>query len=196
MIIFLRCAALAVALMPAMVTAVDEPDTGAEEAGGNALSVSMSLATRNGKSKDIGTIRVEEKIRGIVLAPHLKGLRQGAHGFHVHEHDDCSSVREEAKSGSTPEYVAAGNEGGHLSSGLADSHTGPYGDGHLGDLPILYVDNNGVANHPVYAPRLRLNDLPGRALVIHANPDNYSDDPEENGGSGPIIACGIVDGDK
>lgn len=194
MTIFLRSAALAVALMPAMVTAVDVPDTGAKEAGGKALSVSMSLATLNGKSEDIGTIRVEEKIRGIVLTPHLKGLKPGAHGFHAHEHGDCGSSSEETKSGSTLESVAAGNAGGHLSSGLANSHTGPYGDGHLGDLPILYVDDDGVANHPVYAPRLRLKDLPGRALVIHSNPDNYSDDPEENGGSGSIVACGVVDG--
>ena len=37
-----------------------------------------------------------------------------------------------------------------------------------------------------------MNDLYGRALVIHAGGDNYSDSPEPLGGGGARLACGVV----
>ena len=40
--------------------------------------------------------------------------------------------------------------------------------------------------------QLALKDLPGRALVIHAGGDNYSDYPEPAGGGGERIACGVI----
>jgi superoxide dismutase, Cu-Zn family len=45
----------------------------------------------------------------------------------------------------------------------------------------------------VVAPRLKVSDLKGRSLIIHANPDNYSDQPEPLGGSGARIACGVIE---
>jgi Cu-Zn family superoxide dismutase len=41
------------------------------------------------------------------------------------------------------------------------------------------------------APKLKLSEVQGRALVIHAGGDNYSDSPENGGGQGRI-ACDIV----
>ena len=46
----------------------------------------------------------------------------------------------------------------------------------------------------IMATRLRLADLAGRALMIHAGGDNFSDRPEKNGGGGARIACGVVPG--
>jgi Cu-Zn family superoxide dismutase len=43
----------------------------------------------------------------------------------------------------------------------------------------------------VPAPRLKLSDIQGRALVIHEGGDNYSDTPENGGGKGRI-ACGVI----
>ncbi|MFN3919079.1 MAG: superoxide dismutase family protein, partial [Methylohalobius sp.] len=71
-------------------------------------------------------------------------------------------------------------------------HGTPWGDGHLGDLPPLYVDADGQAQLPVLAPRLKLADLKGRALIVHAGGDNYSDHPEPLGGGGARIACGTT----
>ena len=44
----------------------------------------------------------------------------------------------------------------------------------------------------VVAPRVRLSDLPGRALIVHAGGDNYSDEPAALGGGGARVACGVV----
>ena len=44
----------------------------------------------------------------------------------------------------------------------------------------------------VVAPRLKVSDLAGHALVIHAGGDNYSDQPAPLGGGGARIACGVI----
>jgi Cu-Zn family superoxide dismutase len=82
--------------------------------------------------------------------------------------------------------------GGHYDPAGAGRHAGPYENGHLGDLPALYVDANGKANNPVLAPRLKLSDLKGRSLMIHAGGDNYSDNPKKLGGGGARMACGVL----
>lgn len=191
----LKRAAFATVLIPSFLVAADLPSTAStKDAGVKPKVVNINRASLNEDSKkSLGTVRIEEKAKGVVLTPNLEGLKPGLHGFHVHENGDCSSTREKQNSGATPEEVAAGAAGGHLNPGITGGHTGPYGEGHLGDLPNLYVDEDGVADHPVYAPRLRLRDFSDRALVIHASADNYSDEPEENGGSGGRVACGVVD---
>ena len=66
------------------------------------------------------------------------------------------------------------------------------GKGHLGDLPALTVDAKGMARKPVTAPRLKVADLWGHAIVIHAGGDNYADKPAPLGGGGARVACGTI----
>jgi len=82
--------------------------------------------------------------------------------------------------------------GGHYDPASTGKHEGPYGNGHLGDLPALYVAADGKATLPVLAPRLKVSDIKGRSLMIHAGGDNYSDAPALLGGSGARVACGVV----
>ena len=60
--------------------------------------------------------------------------------------------------------MAALAAGGHYDPDKTDRHAGPYGNGHLGDLPFLYVDKEGKASLPVLAPRLKVADLQGGGL--------------------------------
>ena len=61
----------------------------------------------------------------------------------------------------------------------------------MGDLPALFVNADGKATQPVLAPRLKLSDLTGRSLMIHAGGDNHSDQPVAQGGGGVRIVCGV-----
>ena len=72
-------------------------------------------------------------------------------------------------------------------------HAGPEGNGHKGDLPVLEVAADGSARVTLTAPRLTVADAQGRALMVHAGGDNYSDEPKPLGGGGARIACGVVD---
>ena len=57
---------------------------------------------------------------------------------------------------------------------------------------MLVVDPDGTATLAVLAPRLKVSDVLGRALMIHAGGDNYSDQPLPLGGGGARIACGVI----
>lgn len=55
------------------------------------------------------------------------------------------------------------------------------------------VGDDGAATIPVLAPRLQVADIKGRALMVHAGGDNYSDVPKKLGGGGARIACGVIE---
>ena len=140
----------------------------------------------SGVAKSIGKISVRDTPFGALFTPHLKGLTPGLHGFHVHENPSCAPM---TKNGKTVPGLAAG---GHFDPAGTGRHEGPYGNGHLGDLPPLYVDENGEAAMPVLAPRVQVSDIRNRSLMIHAGGDNFSDTPEKLGGGGARAACGVV----
>jgi Cu-Zn family superoxide dismutase len=87
---------------------------------------------------------------------------------------------------------AAAAAGDHLDPEATKRHGEPWGDGHLGDLPPLYVAADGTATQAVLAPRLKVADIGNRALMIHAGGDNHSDHPAPSGGGGARIACGVI----
>jgi superoxide dismutase, Cu-Zn family len=156
-------------------------------AGGNALEIEISLVDDKGSSEPIGTIKAEDSLYGLLLTPDLKNLTPGVKGFHVHENPSCAPKEKDGK------MVPALAAGGHYDPRSTGRHEGPYGKGHLGDLPPLIVNQDGTATTPVLAPRLRLRNLKDRSLMIHAGGDNYSDTPAKLGGGGPRIACGVVE---
>jgi Cu-Zn family superoxide dismutase len=139
--------------------------------------------------KPLGTITLLSVNGGTQFRIDLSGLPSGKHGFHVHEFGSCNPVRDTA--GKVTVFGAAG---GHFDPAATNSHKGPDGGGHAGDLPMLNADYNGKVRSTFYAASVSLsgpNTIVGRSLVIHANPDNYTDTPP-NGGSGARIACGEV----
>lgn len=153
---------------------------------GEALEIEMKVALESGAGNTLGTIKVTQTPYGMLLTPDLTGLPPGLHGFHVHQNPDCGAKEQEGKK------VPALAAGGHFDPENTGRHEGPYGTGHLGDLPAIYVDGNGKASYPVLAPRLKIADLKGRSLMIHAGGDNHADHPQKLGGGGARIACGVI----
>ena len=148
--------------------------------------IDMHYITKDGVGKKIGTVTAKETPYGTLFTPKLSGLSPGLHGFHVHENPSCEAGE---KNGKTVPGLAAG---GHYDPGKSGVHKGPYAEGHLGDLPPLNVDSGGKSVHPVLAPRIKVSDLKGRALMVHAHGDNYSDRPKRLGGGGGRVACGVI----
>lgn len=149
-------------------------------------TVPMHEVDAKGVGAEVGSVSISETRHGVVFAPQLKGLPPGIHGFHVHENPSCEAGEKDGKP------VAALAAGGHFDPEGSGKHGEPWGDGHLGDLPALYVDADGAATQPVLAPRLKLADLSGRSLMIHAGGDNHSDHPAALGGGGGRIVCGVI----
>ncbi|NUS39532.1 MAG: superoxide dismutase family protein, partial [Lysobacter sp.] len=120
---------------------------------------------------------------GVHIRGDLGGLAPGsAHGFHVHETGDCSAAD-------------ASSAGGHFNpSGAPHGHAegGPH---HAGDIDNLVADATGVAHVDLHLAGTNLGgdprtDILGRALVVHAAPDDYRTQP--SGNSGARIACGVI----
>ena len=151
------------------------------------ISVPMFLAEAQGAGRAIGQVVIAETPYGLDFAPQLTGLPPGLHGFHVHENPSCDA---KDKDGTPVPALAAG---GHYDPAGSKKHGQPWGDGHLGDLPALFVAASGEASNPVLAPRLKsLADVRGRSLMIHAGGDNHADHPAPLGGGGARQACGVI----
>lgn len=172
--IIIRAAVLAIVLAFAAAVSADE------------AVVQMNLIAEQGIGKAIGSVTISDTPQGLKLVPALSDLTPGLHGFHVHERPDCGPGIKEGK-------PAAGlAAGGHFDPAATGKHEGPAGTGHLGDLPALSVGDYGKATAPVVAPRLKLADVKGRTLMIHAGGDNFSDTPAPLGGGGGRVACGVI----
>lgn len=156
---------------------------------GSALAdstVPMTMVDANGIGASIGQVTISESKYGLVFTPALKGLPPGLHGFHLHQNASCAPKEKDGK------MVPALAAGGHYDPADTKRHDTPWGDGHLGDLPALYVDADGNASQPALAPRLKVADLAGRSLMIHMGGDNHSDHPAILGGGGARMACGVI----
>lgn len=144
--------------------------------------VTINEISASGVGAPIGTVTLSDGPNGLVIQPKLKQLAPGEHGFHVHANPDCGAANNAAG-------IAAG---GHYDPAKSEKHLGPKGDGHLGDLPALVVAPDGTATKSMTAHRLKVADVKGRALMIHAGGDNYSDQPKPLGGGGARVACGVI----
>ncbi|WP_437884263.1 superoxide dismutase [Cu-Zn] SodC [Pseudomonas sp. LRF_L74] len=152
------------------------------------LTVDVNEVSANGIGKKVGTVSIEPSAYGLVFTPNLSGLKPGIHGFHIHTNPSCEAGEKEGKL--SPAEMA----GGHWDPDKTGRHGAPWEDNaHKGELPALYVTDDGKASQPVLAPRLKsLDEIKGHALMIHAGGDNHSDHPLPLGGGGTRAACGVI----
>jgi Cu-Zn family superoxide dismutase len=140
------------------------------------------MVDRDGRER--GTLRLVDHPGTIAVTGRLTGLAPGAHGFHIHETGRCDP----------PGFESAG---GHWNP-RANQHglNNPQGP-HMGDMPNLVVDANGIAevNLNNTAGGLRGDggamDADGAAIVVHAGEDDQATDP--SGDSGDRILCGVIE---
>ena len=117
---------------------------------------------------------------GTMVAVYVTGLpdiskpcAEKMYGFHLHEDPYCRGTAEAP-------FAQAG------------THFNPAGcphPAHAGDLPVL-LSNRGMVFQVMYTERFTPNDVIGRTVIIHLNPDDYRTQP--SGNSGEMIACGEI----
>ena len=139
-------------------------------------------ATRNNDTK--GTVRfMQTSANTVLVTGQITGLKPNKeHGFHIHDKGDCSSG----------DGMSAG---GHFNP--TGSAHGKYGSDahHGGDLPSLLADASGVArvNTEIKGVNLtagQANNIVGRGLIVHADPDDYKTQP--TGNAGARLACAVI----
>jgi superoxide dismutase, Cu-Zn family len=151
-------------------------------------TAAMHAVSAEGIGQEIGTVQLVDGAGGLTIETDLRDLPPGAHGFHLHSEGSCEPAHDEQG-----QMAAAQAAAGHYDPDNTGKHAGPEGEGHKGDLPVLEVAADGTAQVTLTAPRLAVADARGRAVMIHAGGDNYSDEPEPLGGGGDRIACGVIE---
>lgn len=133
-----------------------------------------------------GTIHFTETKKGVQIKYDIRGLKDGNHGFHVHEYGD-------------------------LTDGCTSScaHFNPYGLTHGGTKDIIrHVGDLGNIHSRKGISKGSMNDkiisldpshvcnIIGRALVVHEDPDDLGrggdDESLITGNAGKRLACGII----
>ncbi|MCL5975555.1 MAG: superoxide dismutase family protein, partial [Gammaproteobacteria bacterium] len=95
---------------------------------------------KQGTGKSLGTVEIHQSAFGLVFTPNLKALSPGLHGFHVHENPSCDAAEKDGQ------MVPALAAGGHYDPYNTGKHDTPWGSGHAGDLPPLYVAEDAAGN--------------------------------------------------
>jgi Cu-Zn family superoxide dismutase len=140
------------------------------------------LAGTEGNEQVAGTVTFRREGRGVLIEAFVTGLTPGEHGFHVHEFGDVN--------------CADGTcTGGHFNPAGVD-HGGP-DDAvrHVGDLGNLMADETGTAryvrhDHLVSLDMSDPSCIIGRAIIVHAAPDDLVSQP--TGAAGARVAAGVI----
>ena len=117
---------------------------------------------------------------GVKVSVSLTGLKEGPHGFHIHEFGDCSA----------PDATSAGghfNPAGEPHAGPKDAHR------HTGDLGNIEANKDGVATVEYVDAAVSLegpNTVLGRGVIVHEKADDLKTQP--TGAAGGRVACGVV----
>ena len=147
----------------------------AKQAVANLASASGSLVS--------GKITAVPMGDGVHLTGTVGGLPpNSSHGFHVHEKGDCSAA----------DATSAGPHFNPFGTAHGKAETGAH---HAGDMDNVAANAEGVVAVDVHVKGVTLgggavNDIAGRALIVHAAPDDYSSQPAGNAGA--RVACGII----
>ena len=118
---------------------------------------------------------------GVLVSAEIAGLpftnencKGQIFGFHLHAGESCTGN----------EYVPFANALTHY-----DTRGCPH-PAHTGDFPSL-LGNNGYAISVFLTDRFTVDDVIGKAVIIHSSPDDFTTQP--SGNSGTKIACGIIE---
>jgi Cu-Zn family superoxide dismutase len=120
---------------------------------------------------------------GVMIELEVSGLPANKWvAFHVHEIGKCDAATHHESAGK--HFNPTNAEHGFLAV------KGP----HAGDMPNQYVGQDGVLRAQVFDGMVSLDGkedgIRGRALMIHANSDDYRSQPA--GDAGERLACGVI----
>ena len=159
------------------------PPPAPEPAPASTAQQAMAVLASASGSRVSGKLTLAPMGDGVHISGEVGGLAAGGQfGFHVHEKGDCSAVD-------------ATSAGGHFNP-AASPHGRAGGPAHhAGDMDNITSGADGVAKVNVHLRGVTLgggatNDIAGRAVIVHAAPDDYHSQP--TGNAGARVACGVI----
>lgn len=128
----------------------------------------------------VGCVRFYQTNAGVVVYAQIRGLpsdetscHNHVFAFHIHNGCECSGNMEDPFSGAGTHYNP-------------QDCKHPY---HAGDLPPLF-SNGGMAVSAFLTDRFSVQEVIGKTVIIHNQPDDFITQP--SGNAGTKIACGVI----
>lgn len=142
-------------------------------------AIAVLHATQGNKAE--GTVRFTQEGNSVKVVAHVEGLTAGQkHAIHIHEFGDCSSSD-------------GASAGSHYNPEKHEHGLPEKAQRHAGDLGNLQADSSGKAHLELTVNNITIagnkNPILGRAVIVHAKPD---DGGQPVGNAGGRIACGVI----
>lgn len=176
-------AGIVIAAAPGPAPASAPAQDGARGAGGDIAPAGLIAIIRPTEhaSKLKGVVRFVEEDGAVRVTAQIEGLKPGGkHGFHVHEFGDASA----------PDATSAGD---HFNPEGHQHDLPPQSRRHAGDLGNLEADERGRADYEMVVENMSLTGgaaaILGRAVIVHAEPD---DGGQPSGNAGDRIGIGVI----
>ena len=171
-----KFALLTAALVAPMLVMGQQADGGKDK---DATIRAICILKPMSKSNVKGTIWFVQTGHKVMIKGEVTGLKEGKHGFHIHEFGDLT----DAKGMST---------GGHFNP-TNKKHGKPSDEErHVGDLGNIVADKDGKAKINMIDTVISLHgkhSIVGRAVVIHEDEDDFG---QPVGHAGNRLAAGVV----
>jgi Cu-Zn family superoxide dismutase len=145
-----------------------------------AIDRAVAVLLSTGNSGVTGVVYFTKEGKSVHVTGKITGLKPGLHGFHVHQFGDVTGMTDGLSAG------------GHF-----NPENKPHGkpedkERHVGDLGNVTAGDDGVATIDIKDSMLELGGphcILGRGLVVHANPDKFT---QPVGDAGGRVAVGVI----
>lgn len=148
----------------------------------NSKKLVLQLEAKSGSTVN-GVASFTEKNGFVTFEATIKNLKPGVHGLHIHEKADCSSAD-------------AASAGGHWNPTFKKHGKWSDAEHHKGDIGNVAADENGTATITLKTDEWCIGcadetkNIVGKAIIVHANPDDFTTQP--TGNAGGRIACSAI----
>lgn len=147
-----------------------------------ATSATAAIKPTSPDSTLSGEARLADTDGGLQVDIRVQGAPAGKHGLHIHQNGSCADGGNAA--------------GGHFNpSGARHGYLPKDGPAHAhpGDMGNIEVGADGTGSLSVLLPGVSLQEgfhaVDGRAIVLHAQEDDFS---QPTGNAGGRIGCGVI----
>ncbi|WP_405160256.1 superoxide dismutase family protein [Nocardia sp. NBC_01499] len=170
-----------------------------KETGTAEANTGVKVDLKDAAGASVATANIVKDGNHLQFTIEAHGLRPGFHGLHVHSIGKCEANSVAPTGGPSGDFLSAG---GHLQVGSANTHPAS------GDLTSLEVRSDGTAKLVTTTDAVTLDDLKNKALMIHADADNFGNIPNRylradgvagpddttlaTGDAGGRVACGVI----
>lgn len=149
-----------------------------------ASALTVTLQGAPGDTDFTGTVTIHPAGTGVHIVADVAGVdTDGKHGIHVHENGMCDHNGEGGK-----HFTSAGS---HFNPAGTEHACPPTDPRHAGDLGNIEV-SGGTGHLDLSATNLTIDQLTGKAIILHAGEDDCKTQP--TGNSGDRLACGVAGG--